>query len=111
MSSTLIWQSLGRSTRTAPCLPVKAMWNADLMAGGISEGLLTWMLYLVAEAVIPMMSTSWKASVPTTLRGTWPVKATTGAESMFAVAIPVTRFVAPGPEVARHTPTFPRALA
>ena len=30
---------------------------------------------------------------------------------MYAVAIPVTRLVAPGPEVARHTPTFPVALA
>jgi len=28
-----------------------------------------------------------------------------------AVAIPVTRFVAPGPDVAKHTPTFPVALA
>ena len=26
---------------------------------------------------------------------------------MYAVAIPVTRFVAPGPLVAMHTPTFP----
>ena len=34
-----------------------------------------------------------------------------GEESMYAVAIPVTRFVAPGPEVAKHTPTLPEALA
>jgi len=26
---------------------------------------------------------------------------------MWAVAIPVTKFVAPGPEVAKHTPTLP----
>ena len=69
------------------------------------------MLYLVAEAVMPMMSTSWKASVPTMLRGTWPVKATTGEESMFAVAIPVMRLVAPGPEVAKQAPALPLALA
>lgn len=37
--------------------------------------------------------------------------ATIGTESMYAVAIPVTRLVAPGPEVARQTPTFPVALA
>ena len=66
---------------------------------------------MVAEAVMPMISTSWNASVPTMLRGTWPVKATTGDESMFAVATPVTRLVAPGPEVARQTPTLPLALA
>ena len=29
-----------------------------------------------------------------------------GIESIYAVAIPVTRFVAPGPEVAIHTPTL-----
>ena len=37
--------------------------------------------------------------------------ATTGMESMYAVAIPVTRLVAPGPLVAMQTPTFPVALA
>ena len=37
-------------------------------------------------------------------RGTCPVIATSGVLSMCAVAIPVTRFVAPGPEVATHTP-------
>ena len=42
---------------------------------------------------------------------TFAVIATSGTESMYAVAIPVTRFVAPGPEVAIHTPTFPVALA
>ena len=40
-----------------------------------------------------------------------PVMATIGTESMYAVAIPVTRLVAPGPDVARQTPTFPVALA
>ena len=34
-----------------------------------------------------------------------------GEESAWAVATPVTRLVAPGPEVATHTPTFPLALA
>ena len=37
--------------------------------------------------------------------------ATTGIESIYALAIPVTRFVAPGPLVARQTPTLPLALA
>ena len=42
---------------------------------------------------------------------TWPVMATTGTESLIASAKPVIRLVAPGPEVAKHTPTFLLALA
>ena len=42
--------------------------------------------------------------------GTLPVMATSGIESSIAVAIPVTRFVAPGPEVDIQTPTLPVAL-
>ena len=34
-----------------------------------------------------------------------------GVESIIASAIPVIKFVAPGPEVATHTPTFPLTLA
>src|SRR5659263_679951 len=37
--------------------------------------------------------------------------ATIGTESMYASARPVTRFVAPGPDVAIHTPTLPVATA
>ena len=61
--------------------------------------------------VIPWMSDSWNASFPRRLVGTWPVRATSGIESMYAVAIPVTRLQAPGPEVARQTPTVPEARA
>ena len=61
--------------------------------------------------VMPTMSASWKASVPMRLSPTWPVIATSGTESMCASAIGVTRFVAPGPEVAMHTPTLPVAEA
>lgn len=38
---------------------------------------------------------------------TWQVRATSGVESMWAVAMPVTRFVAPGLGVVRQTPTLP----
>ncbi|SLJ33393.1 Uncharacterised protein [Mycobacteroides abscessus subsp. abscessus] len=57
------------------------------------------------------MSASWKASVPIIGNGTWPVMATTGTESAWASASGVTRLVAPGPEVARQTPTRPVAWA
>ena len=44
-------------------------------------------------------------------RPTWPVMATIGMESICAVAMPVTRLVAPGPDVAQHTPGRPVARA
>ena len=43
--------------------------------------------------------------------GTWPVMQTMGIESIIAVAMPVTRLVAPGPDVATATPTLPLARA
>ncbi|CAM5791532.1 hypothetical protein CPER28S_02853 [Cellulomonas persica] len=60
---------------------------------------------------MPTMSASWNASVPIIAAPTCPVIATMGTESMFASAIGVTRFVAPGPDVAMHTPTRPVADA
>ena len=61
--------------------------------------------------VMPVMSHSWKASVPIRYERTWPVMQTSGVESIHASAIGVTRFVAPGPEVATATPTRPDARA
>ncbi|MNU11473.1 hypothetical protein D3C72_2593540 [compost metagenome] len=60
---------------------------------------------------MPVISASWKASVPIRLEKTFPVITTRGTESIKAVAIPVTRLVAPGPEVAMQTPALPLALA
>ena len=57
--------------------------------------------------MIPTQSTSWNASLPIAWRGTCPVITTIGAESMWAVAIPVTALVAPGPEVTSTTPAWP----
>ncbi len=61
--------------------------------------------------VMPITSASWKPSVPRRSVLTWPVMNTVGTESSIASAIGVTRFVAPGPEVARATPTRPDAFA
>src|SRR5207245_2873249 len=52
----------------------------------------------------PITSDSWKASRPTMAVGTWPVTAIMGTESMKAVASPVVRLRAPGPEVGKQTP-------
>ena len=60
---------------------------------------------------MPVMSHSWNASDPISLLPTCPVMQTIGDESIIAVAIPVTMFVAPGPEVATATPTRPLARA
>ncbi|SLI41092.1 Uncharacterised protein [Mycobacteroides abscessus subsp. abscessus] len=68
-------------------------------------------LCLVIGMVMPEMSASWKASVPIRPRPTCPVMATIGTESIWASAIGVTRLVAPGPDVAMHTPTLPVACA
>ncbi len=56
---------------------------------------------------MPTLSASWNASLPIRCVGTWPVNATIGIESMYASWRAVTRFVAAGPEVTRHTPTLP----
>ncbi len=60
---------------------------------------------------MPIVSASWKPSVPSRSVRTWPVMNTTGTESIIASTIGVTRFVAPGPEVPSETPTFPVAFA
>ena len=61
--------------------------------------------------VTPVMSVSWNASVPINGVATWPVRNTTGIESIIALAMGVTRFVAPGPEVDVATPTEFKARA
>ena len=81
------------------------------MAGPMSRTSVTSTLCLVMGRVMPVTSVSWKASVPSTLDGTWPVMKTVGMESIIAVAMPVVRLVAPGPDVATATPTLPLARA
>ena len=99
------------STSTGPGLPVRAMWKASWIACGISRG--SWIMIecLTTGIVIPVVSASWKPSVPSSSVRTCPVRNTVGTESMIASAIGVTRLVAPGPEVASATPTLPVAFA
>ncbi len=99
------------STSTGPGRPVEAMWNASAMVRGMSAASVIRYECLVMGMVMPTMSASWKPSVPISDSATWPVIATSGIESMFASAMGVTRLVAPGPEVAIVTPTFPVAWA
>ena len=60
---------------------------------------------------MPRISASWNASVPIAADGTWPVMATSGTESIAASMSGVTRFVAPGPDVAIQTPALPVTCA
>ena len=87
------------------------MKNASATISGNSSA--EWMRKLCFETarVMPVVSASWKASVPIWASGTCPVTQTIGTPSMFAVARPVTVFVAPGPLVTRQTPTLPVARA
>ena len=57
------------------------------------------------------MSASWNASLPIKFADTCPVNTTIGYPSRYAFAIPVTVFVAPGPDVTIATPHLPETLA
>ncbi len=99
------------STTTGPGRPLRATWNASWIVRGISIGCWIMKLCLTIGIVMPIVSASWKPSVPSRCVCTWPVMNTTGTESIIASQIGVTRFVAPGPLVPIETPTCPVALA
>ena len=104
-------RSVGMSTTTGPGRPLRATWKASCSTRGISSG--CWIIHecFTAGIVMPMMSASWKPSVPSSSVRTWPVMKTTGTESIIASMIGVTRLVAPGPLVPSATPTLPVAFA
>jgi hypothetical protein len=99
------------STSTGPCRPAPAITKASRIVRAMCRTSVTSELCLVIGSVMPVTSTSWNASLPSTFEETWAVTNTVGEESSIAVAIPVVRFVAPGPEVAMATPTRPLARA
>ncbi len=99
------------SSSTGPGRPVEATWKAWWTYSGIWRGSVTAKECFTKGSVAPRMSASWKPSVPISSVRTWPVMKTVGTESIIASAIAVTRLVAPGPEVAKATPTRPEAWA
>ena len=103
--------SFGISISTGPGLPVEAMKKASAITRGNSSTERTRKLCFVTLRVMPVVSASWKASVPIKLMPTCPEMTTRGTPSIIAVASPVTALVAPGPEVTRAHPTFPVARA
>ena len=97
--------------RTGPGRPVEAMWNASATHGTMSSARVMRKECLTKGIVAPTMSASWKASVPIPRLPTCPVMASMGTESMWASPMGVMRLVAPGPEVATHTPGRPVTMA
>ena len=87
------------------------MWKAFFITSATWRASFTRKLCLTTGRVMPTVSHSWKASSPMAAVGTWPVMITIGIESMYAVAMPVTALVTPGPEVTSATPTSPVARA
>ena len=90
---------------------MRATWKASWIARGISCGFWIMTECLTTGIVMPIVSASWKPSVPSRSVRTWPVMNTTGTESIIASVIGVSRLVAPGPLVANATPTLPVAFA
>ena len=103
--------SFGRSISTGPGRPVVATWKAAATTLGMSSTCLISQLCFVMPIVTPVMSHSWKASVPMDGVATWPETTTSGVESMYALASGVTMFVAPGPLVTIATPGLPVTMA
>ena len=99
--------SLGTSISTGPGLPSWATRKASRTVRARSLADITKYVLLVHTDAMLQMSHSWNASVPMAARATWPVMATSGTLSALAPMIPVTRLVAPGPDVATQTPGFP----
>ena len=58
------------------------MWKASRTTRGMSWAEVTSSLCLVTDRVMPIVSHSWKASVPIEPVATWPVMTTIGIESM-----------------------------
>ena len=110
-STRPVWAFFAKSMRTGPGRPDMARRKASRIVGATSLADPTKKLCLVMGSVTPVMSSSWNESVPIWPVETLPVIATSGTESRNAVAMPVTRFVAPGPDVAMQTPTLPVARA
>ncbi len=74
---------------------------------GIASARSTRVFHFVTGPNMRTTSTTWWASLWSLSEPAWPVSATIGARSRKASAIPVTRFVAPGPRVAMATAARP----
>ena len=99
--------SSGSSRWHAPGFSASATLNALRTASGMIEAISSRVFHFVIGRNMSTTLTYWCDSLWIRSRPACPVMATTGARSRFASAMPVMRFVAPGPSVARHTPARP----
>ena len=99
--------SSGRSMRTGPGRPDRAMRKASRKIHGACSALCTWTAHFVTGLAISTMSTAWNASSCSFVDTAWPVMHRIGTESACAVYRPVIMFVPAGPDVPIATPTLP----
>ena len=97
----------GSSMCVGPGFSSRAILNAFRTTSGIASTRSTRWFHFVIGRSMPTTSTSWCDSLWSDAVLTCPVSATIGARSRNASAMPVTRFVAPGPSVAIATAQRP----
>ena len=102
--------STGRSMWVAPGFSLSAYLKERRTISLIFSGFTTILVRLVMGSNILVRFRNWCEVMCIRSVPTWPVIATSGAPSESASATPVTRLVAPGPSVARHTPACPVSL-
>ena len=87
--------------------PASAVLNALRTTSGTVPASQMVCAHLVIGANMAIESMFWWLSLCRRRVLPWPMTHTSGARSMLASATPVTRLVAPGPRVPRHTPALP----
>ena len=99
--------SSGSSRWTAPGRSSCARRNASRTRAATESADTMVCVYLVRGRIIGTTSTSWNCPCLLVRIGFWPVIISIGIAPSSAYAAAVTRFVAPGPSVDRHTPALP----
>jgi hypothetical protein len=103
-STTVISRSTGISTKTGPGRPVSACRIAVVSTSGIWRVSLTVQEPLVMGRSRSTCSTSWSDPSPRSPSGAAPPIRSTGLRAEYALAMPVTASVTPGPAVTTATP-------
>ncbi len=108
MDSEFSWaMSSGSSRWVAPGRSSSARRKASRTRAGMLSADTICLVYLVSGSIIATTSTIWKWPCLLSLTGFWPVIISIGMPPSWAYAAAVTKLVAPGPSVARHTPALP----
>ena len=103
--------SSGQLTSAGPGRPLVASANARVVSSATRSGRSSRTAHFVTGRNSARWSTSWIGLRPTSAVLTSLTIATTGVDDAHASAIPVMRFVAPGPRIAVQTPGRPLTRA